>query len=107
MFSKHLISLKLVKILKVHKPNLTMYKNWTVQIFYQFAKTTIEEWFITYTKSKVQYSEVKLSSIRWKVQIHEEKVKKKQCAWKYEHQNEFLSHNSFINSPRKLFFSLI
>lgn len=82
MFSKHLISLKLANILKVHKPNLTMYKNWTVQIFYQFAKTTIEEWFITYTKSKVQYGEVKLTSIRWKVEIHEEKVKKKAVCMK-------------------------
>lgn len=75
MFSKHLISLKLVKILEVHKPNLTTCKNWTVQIFNQFTKMTVEEWFITYTKSKVQYTEVKLTNIGWEVQIHEEKVK--------------------------------
>lgn len=86
MFSEHLISLKLVKILKVHKPNLNMYKNLTVQIFYQFTKMTIEGQFITYTKSKVQYTEIKLTNISWKVQIHEEQVKIKQCTLYYECQ---------------------
>lgn len=87
MFSKYFISLKLVKILKVHKPNLTMSKNWTVQICYQFTKMTIEEWFITRTKTKVQYTKVKLTNIRWKA--HEKKVKIKQYTWKYECQAEF------------------
>lgn len=67
-----------MKIFKAHKPNLTMYKNWTVQISHQFAKMTIEERFITYTKNKVQCTKVKLTSIGWKV--HEETVKIKQCA---------------------------